>query len=130
MGPEAERRHDSDRRRWPRGGRRAGDRAGYSPLVLVADEDADSAARCEAILATLRFAVAPARTIEEALVVMRALRPTIVVARVRDAERLEREMRANEMTASVPLVIVTDALADPMALVAEIRRVLRSRPAA
>jgi hypothetical protein len=93
----------------------------------VADDDADSAERCEAILAALRFAVAPARSIEEALTVMRALRPNLVVARVRDVERLQQEMARNDVTAEVPLVIVTDALREPMALVEEIRRVLRAR---
>jgi DNA-binding NtrC family response regulator len=93
----------------------------------VADDDADSAARCEAILATLRFAVAPARSIEEALTVMRALRPNLVIARMQDAARLRREMALNDITAEVPLIVVTDALRDPMALVEEIRRVLRAR---
>jgi CheY-like chemotaxis protein len=100
---------------------------GFSPLVLVADDDPDSAARCEAILAALRFAVAPTRSIEEALTVMRALRPNLVVARVRDAERLQREMAVNHVTAEVPLILVTDELRDPLALVEEIRRVLRAR---
>ena len=127
MATQSERRHDSDRRRWPRGGRRNSDRAGYSPLVLVVDEDADRAARCEAILATLRFAVAPAGSIDEAVVVMGALRPNLVVAQVGDPERLKREMQANDRTASVPLVIVTEALRDPMAMVEQIRRVLGAR---
>jgi DNA-binding NtrC family response regulator len=127
MSSDRERRQLRDRRRWPRGGRRAGDLPGYSPLVLVADDDTDSAARCEAILAALRFAVAPARSIEEALSVMRALRPNLVVANLRDAGRLEREMAKNHVTAEVPVIIVTDALRDPMTLVEEIRRVLRAR---
>jgi PleD family two-component response regulator len=95
--------------------------------VLVVDEDADRAARCEAILATLRFAVAPAGSIDEAVVVMGALRPNLVVAQVGDPERLKREMQANDRTASVPLVIVTEALRDPMAMVEQIRRVLGAR---
>lgn len=127
MTSDRERRQLSDRRRWPRGGRRAGDLPGYSPLVLVADDDADNGARCEAILAALRFAVAPARSIEEALSVMRALRPNLVVARMREADRLQREMAQNDITAEVPLIIVTEALREPMALVEEIRRVLRAR---
>src|SRR4029078_9777001 len=63
----------ADRRRVARGGRRPGDVQGFAPLILVADDDLDTSARCEAILAGLRFAVAPARTSEEALRVMHAL---------------------------------------------------------
>ena len=63
---EMERRHARDRRRFARGGRRPYDRDGYAPLILVADDDADSTSHCEAILAALRFAVAPAHSVEEA----------------------------------------------------------------
>ena len=65
--PEASHpRRNTDRRAYPRGGRRATDTAGHAPLVLLVDHDANTNARCEAILAKLHFAVAPTRTIEEA----------------------------------------------------------------
>lgn len=124
---DSERRHTRDRRRFARGGRREYDREGFSPLILVADEDVDSGARCEAILAALKFAVAPARSIDEALTVMRALRPNLVVARVSDPSRLEREMHASELTAAVPLLIVTDDIQTPQALIEAIRRMLHER---
>ena len=54
---------------------RATDKAGHAPLVLLVDHDANTAARCEAILAKLHFAVAPTRAIEEARKVMESLRP-------------------------------------------------------
>jgi DNA-binding response OmpR family regulator len=91
-------------------------------LVLLVDEDADSGQRCEAILAKLRFAVAPAHTLAEATRVMDALRPNLVVGRVSDPEALRRVTPDG-----VPLVIVTDALTAPEAMVAEIRRALRKR---
>lgn len=125
--PEEERRQLRDRRRFARGGRRPYDRDGFSPLILVADEDGNSGARCEAILAALKFAVAPARSIDEALIVMRALRPNLVVARVSDPARLEAGMRAMETSASVPLLLVTDDLLPPEKLIAEIRRMLGAR---
>ncbi|HEY7059651.1 MAG TPA: response regulator, partial [Vicinamibacterales bacterium] len=75
-----ERRAGFDRRKLARGGRRPGDVDGFAPLVLVADDDVDNSGRCEAILAGLRFAVAPAHSAEEALRVMQALRPNLVVA--------------------------------------------------
>ena len=106
-----DRRFGSDRRRQGRGGRRPEDQDGFAPLVLVADDDAGSGARCEAILAALRFAVAPAHSSEEALRVMHAFR-----------ERLG----ADNTTAGVPIISVTREIEEPEALVEEIRRVLRS----
>jgi PleD family two-component response regulator len=127
MPGESERRHNHDRRRFSRGGRRDYDHEGFSPLILVADEDSNSGARCEAILAALKFAVAPARSADEALTVMRALRPNLVVARVADPQRLEREMRANELTAIVPLLVVTDDISSPEDLIEAVRKALRVR---
>lgn len=124
---ESERRLNPDRRRYARGGRRPRDRDGFSPLILIVDDDGNSAARSEAILAALKFAVAPARSIEEAMSVMRALRPNLVVARVADPVRLEGEMRASETTAHVPLLLITDDLESPERLIEEIRKVLRAR---
>jgi len=117
-----DKRQGADRRHRPRGGRRTSDQQGFAPLVLLVDEDADSGQRCEAILAKLRFAVAPAHTLAEATRVMDALRPNLVVGRVSDPEALRRATPDH-----IPLVIVTDALTAPEAMVAEIRRALRKR---
>jgi DNA-binding response OmpR family regulator len=117
-----ENRQGPDRRSVRRGGRRATDKPGYAPLVLLIDADEDSNARCEAILARLHFAVAPARSIEEAKKVMEALRPNLVVARIADAAALKQATGAD-----LPLVLLADDLMDPEALVEEIRRELRAR---
>jgi len=122
---DTDRRHGPDRRRLPRGGRRPGDREGYAPLVLVADDDADSAARCEAILARLHFAVAPARSADEAVRVMRALRPNVVVSHLRDETLLRQGLAQDPAAAAVPVIKVTPETEEPQALVEEIRRVLR-----
>src|SRR5918992_1632728 len=120
-----DKRHGADRRSRPRGGRRAGDKAGYAPLVLLVDENAENGARCEAILAKLRFAVAPAHTVDEAVRVMDALRPNLVVARVQDVARLKRATPSG-----VPFVALTDEHNDLEKMVAEIRKALRTiRPA-
>ncbi|HSC28584.1 MAG TPA: hypothetical protein VLD67_15005 [Vicinamibacterales bacterium] len=108
-----------DRRRTRRGGRRATDQPGYAPLVLIVDADENSSARCEAILAKLRFAVAPTRSLDEATRVMGALRPDIVVARLADAAELRRATSAD-----IPIVVLADDLLDPEALIQEIRREL------
>jgi DNA-binding response OmpR family regulator len=111
-----------DRRQRARGGRRSGDQQGFAPLVLLVDEDADTSQRCEAILAKLRFAVAPARTLAEATRVMDALRPNLIVGRISDPDALKRAA-PNE----VPVVILTDVLSEPEAMIGEIRRALRQR---
>jgi PleD family two-component response regulator len=121
-----DRRFGSERRGRPRGGRRPDDQDGYAPLVLVADDDAGSGARCEAILAALRFAVAPAHSAEEALRVMHALRPNLVVSHLRDDEAFRKQLRSDATTAGVPVISLTAETEAPEALVEEIRRVLRA----
>jgi hypothetical protein len=117
-----DKRNGADRRQHPRGGRRAGDQDGYAPLVLLVDEDADSGQRCEAILAKLRFAVAPAQTLAEATRVMDALRPNLIVAHVSDPDALRRAAPAE-----VPVVILDESLSEPEAMLGEIRKTLRKR---
>ena len=119
--PEASHpRRSPDRRAFARGGRRATDKAGDAPLVLLVDHDAHTNARCEAILAKLHFAVAPTRTIEEARRVMDSLHPNIIVASVSEAATLRQTNAAD-----LPVVILNDIM-DPETLVDEIRRELRA----
>ena len=125
MSPDRERRDVPDRRRTPRGGRRPGDPIGYSPLILVADDDANNGARCVAILAKLRFAVAPAYSVEEAIKVMEALRPNLIVARLADEPALRAQMASNPAIGEIPLVTMTAENDDPAILIEEIRRALR-----
>ena len=73
--------------------------------MLLVDEDADNGQRCEAILAKLRFAVAPAHTLAEATRVMDALRPNLIVGHVSDPEALRRAAPAD-----IPVVILDEAL--------------------
>jgi hypothetical protein len=117
-----DKRQGADRRHRPRGGRRTGDQQGFAPLVLLVDEDADSGQRCEAILAKLRFAVAPARTLAEATRVMDALRPNLIVGHVSDPDALRRATPED-----IPLVILNEGMSEPEAMIGEIRRVLRKR---
>jgi PleD family two-component response regulator len=125
MSPDRERRDVPDRRRTPRGGRRPSDPMGYSPLILVADDDASNGARCVAILAKLRFAVAPAYSVEEAVKVMNALRPNLIVARLADEPVLREQMAANPAIGDIPLITMTAENDDPVVLIEEIRRALR-----
>ena len=117
-----EHRRGPDRRRQPRGGRRANEAGGFAPLVLLVDEGAGAVNRSEAILAKLRFAVATSASVEEALRVVPTLRPDLIVAVERDAERLRTEAPQH-----VPVVVLAPDMADsPEALVEEIRRAIRS----
>jgi PleD family two-component response regulator len=116
-----EHRRGPDRRNTRRGGRREGDKKGYAPLVLIVDDNEYSAARCEAILAKLHFAVAPTRSIDEATRVMEALRPDIIVARVADAAALR-----SATAADLPIVLLSDDVLDPEVLIEEIRLELRA----
>lgn len=120
MTPEL--RQGPDRRREPRGGRRPGDTPGFAPLVLVADEDASSGDMCEALLATLRFAVARVDSVDKAVSVISTLLPDVIVARARDVSPLQRAA----WPSGVPFVTVTDGLREPGALVEAIRQAIRS----
>ena len=117
-----DKRQGADRRQQARGGRRTGDQPGFAPLVLLIDEDVDNGARCEAILAKLRFAVAPAHTLAEATRVMDALKPNLIVGHVTDPEALRRAAPPE-----IPVVILEDASSAPDSMIAEIRRALRKR---
>ena len=122
---ELDRRHANDRRNTPRGGRRPSDVQGYSPLIMVADDDANSGARCIAILARLRFAVAPAHSVDEAVKVMTALHPTLIVARLKDEAVLREQMANDPSLGDIPILRLTPENEAPQLLIEDIRRVLR-----
>jgi len=128
MSSDSERRGKPDRRNTPRGGRRPGDPIGYSPLILVADEDASNGARCVAILAKLRFAVAPAYSVDEAIKIMRTLNPQLIVARLADEPELRRIMTEDPAIGDIPMVTMTAQNDDPAVLIEEIRAALRTVP--
>lgn len=115
-----DKRHGAERRRRPRGGRRDGDQQGFAPLVLLVDEDASSVQRGEAILAKLKFAVAPAQNLAEAMRVMTALRPNLIVGHVSDPDALRRAAPEG-----IPVVILDASMDAPEAMLDEIRRALR-----
>jgi hypothetical protein len=115
-------RRETDRRKLARGGRRPTDKTGFSPLVLVADEDDESGHMCEVILAKLRFAVARVDSLDKAITVIGTLRPDVIVARAKDVSRLQRAA----WPSGVPFVSITDDISEPDALVYAIRRAIRA----
>lgn len=120
-----EHRRGPDRRKQPRGGRRANEGDGFAPLVLLVDEGAGAVSRSEVILAKLRFAVTTTSHVEEALRVLVALHPDLVVAAPGDAERIRAEAPQH-----LPVVVMNDEMqSNPEALIEEIRRTIRSSAA-
>jgi CheY-like chemotaxis protein len=126
MSSNEDRRHINDRRSSPRGGRRPGDVQGYSPLILVADDDANSGARCVAILARLRFAVAPAHSVDEAIRIMTSLHPTLIVARLKDEAALREQMAIDPELGEIPIVTLTPDNEAPQLMIEDIRKALRA----
>jgi hypothetical protein len=123
MQDKPDNRKGPDRRRQPRGGRRAGDREGLSPLVLLVGNGTDMTHKSEAILAKLRFAVSTSEDVDHALRVLPDLRPDLVVADEQDEPRIRE-------AASVPIVVMKpgpDTSVDT--LIEDVLRTVRSRPA-
>ena len=122
MGTTLDQRQGPDRRTTARGGRRPTDKHGFAPLVLVADEDAESGALSEVILAKMRFAVARVDSMDKAITVIGTLRPDVIVARAKDVSPLQRAA----WPSGVPFVSVTEEMREPGALVNAIRRAIRA----
>ena len=114
-----------DRRRQARGGRRDSDYGGYAPMIVVIDDDSRRCDISEAILAKLRFAVAPFESVDEAISAMRALRPEVVVAREDAIAALRGRVPTDRDGRVIPLLAITDDLAAPEALVEALRRLLQ-----
>ncbi len=120
-----EHRRGPDRRKQPRGGRRADEGEGFAPLVLLVDEGAGAVSRSHAILAKLRFAVTTSGDVDEALRVLVALHPDLVVAAPGDADRIRAEAPQH-----LPVVVMSDEMQEnPEALIEEIRRTIRAKEA-
>jgi hypothetical protein len=75
-----------------------------------------------AVLAKLKFAVAPTPTVEDALKILVSLRPDLIVAREEDAARIRLECPENRSV----LAVTADMRDDPHLLIEEIRAALRA----
>jgi hypothetical protein len=111
-----------ERRRQPRGGRRATDVAGCAPLVLVLGRGETAAVQAEAVLARLKFAVTTTGTVQEALRILEGIRPDVVVAEPEAASRIRLEWPEH-----IPVVEMNGEMRDdPDALVEAIRQAIRA----
>jgi hypothetical protein len=121
----SELRFGPDRRRFARGGRRASDKAGYAPMVVLIDNDATRLDLSEAILAKLRFAVAPFASVDRALTAMQGLMPEIVVARTECVNELRDRLPLDRDGRAIPLLPLTPELAEPIKLIEALRQLIR-----
>jgi len=112
----------ADRRRQPRGGRRPADLDGLSPLVMVVGDHAAVGDAIGAVLAKLKFAVAPSPTVDDALRILTTLRPDLILANADDAGRIRLE--CPEYT--TVLVVSDEMRDDPLLLIEEVRKVFRA----
>jgi len=123
--PEKPQRTLPDRRSQPRGGRRPTDLDGTAPLVMVVGDQSAVGSLAEVVLAKLKFAVSPSATVDDALRVLKTLRPNIIVARADDAARLRRDAPEH-----LAVVTVSDQMRDdPQLLIEEIRKAIRANRA-
>ena len=94
-------------------------------MIVVIDEDARRREISEAILAKLRFAVAPFASVDRAIAAMHAIMPEVVVARADAVHELRDRLPMNRDGRAIPLLPITAELAEPNALVEALRQVIR-----
>ena len=118
-----------DRRRFARGGRRATDVQGYTPLVFVVDARPSGRHTCEAILAKLRFAVAPFDSIDQAKRAILGLKPDLVLVTKDHFDEMRASLPAGRGEGSLPILPLPDGELSTASLIEEVRRALRAGPA-
>src|SRR5436190_13488231 len=127
MSERVQRPRGPDRRRQARGGRRPTDVWGYAPLVFVVDSRPTGREACEAILAKLRFAVAPFDSVDQALKVVGALRPDLILASDALLDSLRKAIAPGHDRA-IPVVAIPEHDVEAVALVDAVRSALRIAP--
>lgn len=123
-----ERRIDSDRRRVPRGGRRAHDRPGRYPPVLVAESYDGVRASCVRYLQRFNFDVAEAADGEQALARIVAASPRLILTEWNlpsmPAGKLAQWIAQRRSSAEVPVIVFAN-LAESEESLAHVAGVLR-----
>ncbi len=89
--------------------------------MMVLDARQDQRDLAEAILAKLQFAVAPVESVEKALSIAQALRPSLIVCAPEEVAGIRRGL-----TMAVPVVGVDTRVAVTEELVEVVRAALRS----
>jgi CheY-like chemotaxis protein len=111
-----EQRSGPDRRRAPRGGRRAADRPGKYPQVLVAESYDGVRKSCARYLDRFHFEVAEAADGEQALKQIAAEPPDVILAELNlpsmPASRLAQWLSQSWRTRQIPVIVLAGDL-DP-----------------
>lgn len=94
-------------------------------MVVLIDNDATRLDLSEAILAKLRFAVAPFASVDRALTAMQGLMPEIVVARTECVNELRDRLPLDRDGRAIPLLPLTPELAEPIKLIEALRQLIR-----
>jgi DNA-binding NtrC family response regulator len=126
MAELTDKRRGPDRRRFARGGRREADVRGYTPLVFVVDPRPSGREACEAILAKLRFAVAPFDSFEKAQRAMEGLKPDLVLVTKDQLDDMRRALPAGRNEGPLPVLPLPEGELSVTTLIEEVRRALRA----
>jgi DNA-binding NtrC family response regulator len=89
---------------------------------MVVDSDSSRRDVSEAILAKLRFAVAPIDSVAKAVSIAQALRPEVIVTSVADAEKIRALLPRAD---GIPIVALDDDTRVTDALIEAVRRAIR-----
>jgi DNA-binding response OmpR family regulator len=117
--PTADRRASPgpDRRRTPRGGRRALDGPGQFPIVLVADTYAGARTPCVRYLDRYGFHVIEAASADDAMSGLARTRPHVIVSGLEgeDAQRLYDRLSRDDELQTVPILVLAadDGITSP-----------------
>ena len=125
MSHPANKRQGGDRRRYPRGGRRDGDVSGFTPLVFVVDSQPSGRDACEAILAKLRFAVAPFESVEHARRALDALKPDLVLVAPEHLDAMRRALPPGRNNGPLPVLPLPSGDLAASTLIEDIRSAVR-----
>jgi len=126
MTDSSDKRRGPDRRRFSRGGRRDTDIRGYTPLVFVVDPRPNGRDACEAILAKLRFAVAPFDSLEKAKRAMEGLKPDLVLVTQDGLDEMRGALPAGRNESPLPVLPLPEGDLSMSTLIDEVRRALRA----
>ena len=103
-----------DRRRVPRGGRRASDRTGKYPPVLVADSYEGARQACARYLEQFHFAVAEAADGEQALARIVETSPQVILTEWNlpsmPASRLQQWISQRRPDSAIPVIVLATAV--------------------
>jgi len=97
--------------------------------VFVIDARPSGRDACEAILAKLRFAVAPFESVDQAIKVVNALTPDIMLVAAEHLDTLRTALAPFREQRFVPVVPIPEQDGDATALINAVRVALRLAPA-